>query len=75
MLVVFTEATRAAEPGEGAFNDPAPRQYLEPVDALVVLDDFQTSTTAWPEGTYPLDKRASIAPVRPDAPQPAEAFP
>ena len=40
VLPIFGEAAAAVEPGNGAFDDPAPRQDHEPFDLIRALDDF-----------------------------------
>ena len=54
MFVIFTESARAAEPGKGAFDDPAPRQDLEAMECFGMLDDFQTRATSRAQGAQPL---------------------
>lgn len=75
MLVIFAESARAAEPGKGAFDDPASREDLEAMECLGMLDDFQPGAAAETEGSHPLDQRARVAAVGPDATQPPEALP
>lgn len=73
MLIVFTESAKAAEPGEGAFDDPASGQQFEVMQRRRVFDDFQSEPTPRPKSAHPFDQPASVAAVRPDAAQPAEA--
>ena len=73
MFIVFTQAAGAAEPSEGAFDDPATRQQLEVGKLGAVFNDFQAGAAAWAQGTHPIDERAGVAAVGPDAAQPAEA--
>jgi len=73
MFIVFAQAAGTTEPGEGAFDDPATRQQLEVGKLGAVFDDFQAGAAARAQGTHPIDERAGIAAVGPDAAQPAEA--
>ena len=43
---VLGEAAASTEPGEGTFDDPAPRQELEALGALRSLDDFDGPRSA-----------------------------
>ena len=40
VLVILGKATVAAEPGEGALHDPAPRQHDEALHVVGSLDDL-----------------------------------
>src|SRR5438105_2875680 len=57
-LKVLGEAAAAAEPGEAAFDHPAPRQQLEAFDAGRALDNFDGPRTAI--GNRLLQLRAAI---------------
>ncbi len=72
MFVVFAEATRTTEPGEGTFHDPAPRQHFEAMERRLVFDDLQPGAARGTQTAPPLDQRAGVSSVSPDAPQPAE---
>ena len=48
-LKVFGQASAATTPGEGAFDDPTPRQKLEPFDTLGPLDDLNCPRPAMSE--------------------------
>ncbi len=75
MFVIFAESARAAEPSKGSFDDPASGQDLEAMECFRMLDNFQPGATAGTQGPHPLDERASVATVGPDAPQPPVTLP
>jgi hypothetical protein len=64
---VLGEAAASAEPGEGAFDDPAPRQKLEALDAQRSLDD---PDSPWPAMGERADELiAAVNPVGKDMAQ------
>jgi hypothetical protein len=73
MLVVFAEPPRASEPSEGTFHDPASRWNFEAMERRLVFDDLRAGATRRAHTTHPLDQRASVPAVGPDAAQPPEA--
>lgn len=73
MLIVFAESASAPEPSESALHDPAPRQDFEAMECGVVFDDFQPGPACGTQIAHPLDQRARVSSVGPDAAQPAEA--
>ena len=75
MFVVLTESARTAEPGERTFDHPTPGQDFETVGGGDVLDDLQARAASRAQGASPLDERARVASVGPDAAQPTETSP
>src|SRR5260221_3937937 len=61
---VLGQASAAAEPGEGAFDHPTPRQELEAFDAGWALDDLDRPRPAIGDGLSQL--RAAIDAVGKD---------
>src|ERR1700722_7038431 len=72
-LEVLGEAAAFAEPSEGSFDSPAPRQELEALDALRSLDDFDRPRSAMGECHYELI--AAVNPVGKDMAQLGELDP
>ena len=68
---VLGEAAASAKPGEGAFDDPAPRQKLEVFDALRSLNDLNRPRSAMGERGYELI--AAVNPIGKDMAQLGEA--
>ena len=68
---VLGEAAASAKPGEGAFDDPAPRQKLEAFDALRSLNDLNRPRSAMGERGYELI--AAVNPIGKDMAQLGEA--
>ena len=59
---VLCEATAASEPGEGALNDPAPRQKLDPLGTFGPFDDFQHEGAK--RSKWVLEPTPAIAPAK-----------
>jgi len=69
-LEVFGEASASAEPCEGAFNDPAPGQELEPFDPGRSFDNLYGPGAAM--GKCIDELLAAVHAVGKDMPQPWE---
>jgi hypothetical protein len=67
---VLGEAAASSEPGEGALDNPAPRQKLEALDPLRSLDDFDRPRSAMGQRIDELI--AAVNPVGEDMAQPRE---
>lgn len=73
VFVIFAESASAAEPREGALDDPAARQEFEVGQFGAMFDDLEPGAALRPQGANPGDERAGITAIGPDAAQPTEA--
>ena len=69
-LEVFTQPSRAIEPAEGAFDNPAPLHHMK---ALGVPRAFHNHEGPLQHGRDPCDQLAGVAAIGPDELQPREA--
>jgi hypothetical protein len=73
-VVIFTEASIAIEPPEGAFHHPALGDDHTSLDGVRALRNLQADRPLGPQRPHPVHQRSGIGPVGPDVPQPRLAM-
>jgi hypothetical protein len=74
-FVIFTQASVAIEPPEGALDNPALGNDYEPLDGIGTLGNLQANWPWRPQRLDPIHQRSGIGPVRPDVSQPRIPMP
>jgi hypothetical protein len=65
-LVVLGETALKAQPPEGAFDDPTPREQLESFDVVGPFHDLHAQTACSAEIRHPVKQGTRVAAVGPD---------